>query len=134
MENATGLQKKFLDRQIKQEQAALKTETEQKEKAQREQAETQKGIAIAQALINGALGITGIWAGVISGNPVVDAILKGVLTAALVINTGVQVAAIAAQKYAKGGVLQGKSHADGGIPASVGGSSVELEGGELYYK
>jgi hypothetical protein len=130
LQTATGLQKQFLNQQLKQEQEALNAETKAKEKAQKEQAETQKGIAIAQALINGALGVTGIWAGVISGNPVIDAVLKAVLTAALVVTTATQVAAISSQKFAKGGVLEGNSHANGGIPATVGGRNVELEGGE----
>jgi len=130
LQNATGLQKKFLQQQLKQEKDALDKETKAKEKAQKEQAETQKGIAIAQALINGALGVTGIWAGTISGNPVIDAVIKAVLTAALVVTTATQVAAISSQKFAKGGLLEGNSHANGGIPATVGGRNVELEGGE----
>jgi len=126
LQEATGLQKKFLQQQLKQEQDALNKETAAKEKAQKEQAETQKGIAIAQALINGALGVTGIWAGVISGNPVVDAVLKAVLTAALVVTTATQVAAISSQKFARGGILEGPSHAQGGIKTPFG----ELQGGE----
>jgi TP901 family phage tail tape measure protein len=41
-----------------------------------------------------------------------------------------QLAVISAQKYALGGMVQGKSHAQGGEKFAVGGRVVELEGGE----
>jgi hypothetical protein len=103
LENATGLQKKFLQRQIAQEEEALKKETIIKEKALKKQAETQKAIAISQAVVNGALGVTGILGGQISGNPVVDAVLKAALIAALVATTATEIAVISSQKFAKGG-------------------------------
>ena len=40
----------------------------------------------------------------------------------------VQIATIAKQKFADGGVIQGKSHSQGGVP--VLGGSAEVEGGE----
>ena len=40
----------------------------------------------------------------------------------------VQIATIAKQKFASGGVIQGKSHSQGGVPVMNG--SVEVEGGE----
>lgn len=40
----------------------------------------------------------------------------------------VQIATIAKQKFADGGLLQGKSHAQGGIP--VGNTNIEVEGNE----
>ncbi len=76
--------------------------------------------------MNGALGITGILSGVISGNPVVDAVLKAILIAAQVATTATQIAVISSQKFAKGGILDGPSHANGGIKTAHG----ELEGGE----
>ncbi len=40
-----------------------------------------------------------------------------------------QVATIAAQKFAKGGIIQGASHAGGGVP--IMGGTAEVEGGEV---
>ena len=108
----------------------------------------------AQALMQGAMAIMSIWSGTITGNPVADAIIKGILTAAQVAMTGLQIATINAQapptaelggimddsffeqggqvkeKFAVGGMVQGRSHADGGEKFAVGGKVVELEGGE----
>ena len=80
-----------------------------------------------QAIINGALAITRIAADV----PKSDyGIATGILIGAQVIQTAAQVATIQSQKFAKGGLLVGASHANGGIKTSVGGQSVEFEGGE----
>ena len=108
----------------------------------------------AQALMQGAMAIMSIWSGTITGNPLADAIIKGILTAAQVAMTGLQIATINAQapptaelggimdesffekggqvkqKMATGGMVHGKSHAEGGEKFSVGGRVVELEGGE----
>lgn len=46
------------------------------------------------------------------------------------ITGALQLASIAAQKFAKGGIVEGKSHAQGGEKFAVGGRVVELEGGE----
>jgi len=117
------------------------------------QFERDKKMMKSQALMAGAMAIMNIWAGTISGNPVVDAIIKGIMTAAMVAMTGLQIATINAQppptaelggvmdesffeeggsvkKHARGGMVQGKSHAQGGEKFSVGGRVVELEGGE----
>jgi hypothetical protein len=54
-----------------------------------------------------------------------------VLTGIAIANAGIQTAAILAQKYADGGLLSGPSHAQGGIPFTVGGQAgFEAEGGE----
>ena len=41
----------------------------------------------------------------------------------------IEVAAIASQKFAKGGIIQGDSHANGGVP--IMGGRAEVEGGEI---
>lgn len=46
------------------------------------------------------------------------------------ITGALQLATIAAQKFEKGGLVEGKSHAQGGEKFAVGGRVVELEGGE----
>ena len=122
LQNATGLQKKFLERQVSNEEAALAEQTKAKEKALREQAETAKAIAIVQAIIGAALAITNAFT--------LPPPASFIAAAATAVATAVQIGVIASQKFAKGGILRGKSHAEGGIPASVGGTSIELEGGE----
>tara|TARA_R100000734_G_scaffold19138_1_gene18448 strand:+ start:14411 stop:18193 length:3783 start_codon:yes stop_codon:yes gene_type:complete len=108
------------------------------------QFERDKKMMKAQAIMSGAMAIMSIWSGTISGNPVADAIIKGILTAAQVALTGVQIATIEAQApptaelggimnddfFANGGMVHGRSHAEGGEKFAVGGRVVELEGGE----
>ncbi len=90
---------------------------------------------IVMATINGAVAITKV-----AGQTGIGAIAAAPLMSALV---GAQIAAIAAQKFvgeqggiipddmfAKGGMVVGPSHADGGVKFNVGGRVAELEGGE----
>lgn len=96
-------------------------------KLEKEAFDKKKKIDTLQAIINGALAITRIAADV----PKSDyGIATGILIGAQVIQTAAQVATIQSQKFAKGGLLVGASHANGGIKTSVGGQSVEFEGGE----
>ena len=99
---------------------------------------------IAQAIIGGAQAVMGILAGQGTGNVIADAIIKGVLIAAAVATTAFQIATIKAQApptaelggvmddsfFARGGMVHGRSHAQGGEKFAVGGRVVELEGGE----
>lgn len=89
-------------------------------------AKKQQNLSAIQAAINGALAITSALATV---QPTVPA---GIIAAsAAAATSAVQIAAIKSQKFQKGGLLQGKSHAEGGIPFSVGGKvGFEAEGGE----
>jgi HAMP domain-containing protein len=118
LQTATGLQKKFLLQQVKQEEEALQKETEAREKAQKKQAETQKAIALVQAIVAGALGIANAFTLVPPAS--------FIAAAATAVATGVQIATIASQKFAEGGILSGPSHSSGGIKTAFG----ELEGGE----
>ena len=104
----------------------------QLEQVQRKAFERKKRLDIAQAIINGALAMTQTAANV--GFP-----LQFVFSPFVAAMTAAQIAVIASQKFAKGGVLekfanggmvQGKSHAQGGEKFAVGGRVVELEGGE----
>lgn len=81
---------------------------------------------IAQALMNGALALTKLFTEATVMNPATW-IAAGITTA----TTAAQVAAITAQKYARGGELHGASHANGGIKGSVQGHNIELEGDEV---
>jgi ElaB/YqjD/DUF883 family membrane-anchored ribosome-binding protein len=74
-----------------------------------------------QAVINGALAFTNALA---TTQPLVP--LGLVAGAGVLVSTGVQIAKIESQKFARGGLLKGKSHSNGGIKTAFG----ELEGGE----
>tara|TARA_R110000824_G_scaffold311108_1_gene498312 strand:+ start:68 stop:3058 length:2991 start_codon:yes stop_codon:yes gene_type:complete len=83
-----------------------------------------KAAAVVQAGINGALAITQALAQL---GPIAGALAA----VGIGITTGVQIAKISGAQFADGGVLQGASHSNGGIPFSIGGQSgFEAEGGE----
>ena len=93
--------------------------------------------AIGQALINAALAVTNALA---TTQPLVPA---GIIAAAAVAAaTAVQVASIAAQQFALGGlipraergIIVGPSHANGGVPMVVNGRAIEAEGGEYMQR
>jgi hypothetical protein len=97
-----------------------------REAIEREYRKKQQQAAYLQAIINAAQGITAIWARW-AWNPIVAGILTGIEAAA----TGIQLKVIASQKFAKGGLLVGRSHEQGGIPIRVNGQpGYEAEGGE----
>lgn len=107
---------------INEEQATRKREQIQKQFARKQQA-----VDIGQALINTALGITGAF----TQKPFTPA---NFVMAGLVGAQGLaQVALIKKQKFSKGGVLNGPSHNNGGIPMFSQGGAVygEAEGGEI---
>lgn len=98
------------------------------EELKKEAFEEQKKWNLANAAMNGALAITNLLATVPGGK------LNPAFWVALVFTTMTtlaQTAMIASQKYARGGLLQGASHAQGGIKGSVQGNNIELEGGEV---
>ena len=92
--------------------AKMQKLTEEKEKKEKklkhEQFAREKAANIIQALINGALAITNIWAQW-AGQPIVAAVLTAVAAA----TNAVQIAAIATQSnpYAKGGYIRGRQYA-----------------------
>lgn len=102
---------------------------DKKRKLEAAQFERNKKQQVAQALMNGALGITQAW--VKPGFPLAIA-----LTALIAAQTVAQIAVINSQKpqFAKGGILPGPSHRDGGLPVinpKTGQAVAEVEGGEL---
>ena len=124
LQNATGLQKKFLERQVEQEQEALAEEQKAREKAEKERVKSAQNLALIQAIINGAVAITRAFSDL---GPIAGAITAVGVAAGI----AAQIATIANQQFADGGVLSGPSHAAGGVPVSVGGvGMVEAEGGE----
>jgi len=90
-----------------------------------------KALASAAALIQTYLGATAAYsAGMSIGGPV--GLVLGPVMAGVAIATGLSnVAKINGVQFADGGVLQGDSHANGGIPFTIDGrSGFEAEGGE----
>ena len=103
---------------------------EKKKKLEHDQAVAKKKMQLAQAAINMAMSIS--MAAV--NNWPIPAIPMMALAAA----TGAaQIAAIQSQNipsYGSGGVIQGKSHREGGVQAVVGNSPIELEGNEFIIR
>ena len=94
---------------------------EDKKKLERKRFDEQKKVQTAQAIMSGALAVTNALA--------VQPFWVGIAMAAMAAAaTAVQIATIQSQKYASGGVIEGKSHAQGGV--KVLGGRAEVEGGE----
>ena len=109
------------------------------EQFRREQARKKKAIAIAEVLINSAVGVANVWAQWGSQFPAGPAI-AGVLTGLLATLTAVQIGVIASQTFRKGGVvpsgmMEGASHEQGGIKFGVRGRKemYEMEGNEFIF-
>ncbi len=98
--------------------------------AKKEAFEKDKELKEKQILVELALGIIKI--AVANADKGLAGVYLGIAEAAgLVAIAGVQISAIESQQFAKGGVLNGKSHAQGGIPFTVNGQAgFEAEGGE----
>jgi hypothetical protein len=113
---------------ISQEQADKKLEQIEKRAFKR-----QKAMQISMAIVNTAQAVLKTLAETTDFTPVqalrtANAIAIGALGAA-------QVATIAAQKFQDGGLIQGASHSQGGVPFSVAGrGGFEAEGGEYIVK
>lgn len=99
-----------------------------------------KELAIAQATMSGAQAILSIWSGQITGYPIIDAIIKGALSATTAVTTAKQIQSIKSAKkpkqpkFAKGGLLSigGKRHSAGGTMfTGADGTQFEAEQGEL---
>lgn len=115
------------EKQYEKKLAEIDADAEAKrEELNKEAFEKQKRWNIAQALMNGALALTKLFTEATVINPATW-IAAGITTA----TTAAQIAAIGAQKYARGGELHGASHAQGGIKGNVQGHNIELEGDEV---
>lgn len=100
-----------------------KKQAEQEKRLKHDAFEKERIAAIVQATINGIVGAIAQYEAGPAG------IALSAVVAAL---AAAQIALISSQEnpYAKGGILRGASHAQGGIEYQVGGRMVELEGGE----
>ena len=107
------------EKRIEREEQKLK---DKKEKEEEQQRKKEKDRAVIQAIISTALAVTNA----LATQPFVPVgIAMGSLAAAL---GAAQIAIMKSQKYADGGVIQGKSHSQGGV--KVLGGRAEVEGGE----
>lgn len=108
------------EKRVEKEKEKLEKQKEEEEKKQK-QREHQR--AITDAIISAALAV-------VNGLATKPFVPVGIAMGALAASLGaVQVALIKAQKYKDGGLLQGKSHSEGGI--KVLGGRAEVEGGEF---
>lgn len=111
------------EKRIENEKKALERKAEQEDLKQKKR---QHKRDLIQATINGALAITNA----LTTKPFIPMALIAAGIAAA--TSAVQIALIAKQKYAKGGQLEGRSHAQGGIP--VGNTGIEVEGKEYIIR
>jgi polyhydroxyalkanoate synthesis regulator phasin len=133
MASITERNKKLIQEQVEagvisQEQADKKIEQIEKRAFKR-----QKVVQIATATANAAQGVLAALAQTTDPTPtqslrVANAAMIGILGA-------IQVATVAAQKFQDGGLIQGASHSQGGVPFTVAGrGGFEAEGGEYIVK
>ena len=137
---ARGDRRQHLIDQLNAEMAAQRAAQQQEKKIQKEKEAAQKKQDaldlkrkkaqykrdMMQAIVNGAMAIT---MAAVNYYPV-PAIPMMALAAA---STAAQIAIMASNKpYAKGGLLEGKSHAQGGIP--IPGTGIEVEGKEYVVR
>lgn len=118
----------------KKKEKILADSNKQKERLEKEYNEKRRRMAIVMAVINGALAITEILRSPTA--PFVEPFATAVraVQIGLVVGTTVaQVAALNAQKFARGGRVAGPSHAAGGIPMLHTSGAVvgEMEGDEI---
>ena len=107
------------EKKIEKEKEKLEAKKEREEEEQRKR---EKDRQVVQAIISTALATAN---GLATQPFIPTGIAMGALAAAL---GAAQIAIIKSQKYAEGGVIEGKSHAQGGV--KVLGGRAEVEGGE----
>lgn len=110
--------------QLEKEKIAKKEEQLQKKQdaLEKKRKQQQKQQSLINAIVNTALGVTQA----LSAYPPPA---SWALAAAVGAMGAVQIATISSQKYAQGGIIEGKSHKDGGV--KVLGGRAEVEGGEM---
>jgi hypothetical protein len=101
-------------------------------KIKRENGNKQKRAERTQVALNLITEISSIWQGAATLGPIVGPILGAALTAAALIRSNAALKKIDSTQYAKGGVIHGPSHAQGGVPFTVNRQpGFEAEGGEV---
>jgi hypothetical protein len=133
MASITERNKKLIQEQVEagvlsQEQADKKIE-----KIERKAFKRQKAVQIATATANAAQAVLAALAQTV--DPTLTQSFRVANAAAIGVLGAVQVATVAAQKFQDGGLIQGASHSQGGVPFSVAGrGGFEAEGGEYIVK
>lgn len=126
-EQAYEAEEKLRKKKIDDENKANKKLFEAQKKRDKEDAIFQGLAATAQAVV----------AAFAKGNPIAATIMASISAAAIAAGTAMNINAISKrkfvpQKYADGGFVYGKSHAEGGVPFTVAGrGGYEMEGGEF---
>lgn len=110
--------------QLEKEKIAKKEEALKKKQdaLEKKRKQNQKQQSLVNAIVNTALGVTQALASFPPPASYALAAAVGALGA-------VEIATISSQKYAQGGIIEGKSHKDGGV--KVLGGRAEVEGGEM---
>lgn len=122
--------KKITQEQYNAEKEANDKELAEKEIAIRKKlAAVTKTITIAEIAINLAKELSQINSN-IGVNADLTQTLRIVLSAAAIGRAALQTATVLAQKFAKGGIINGASHDNGGVLGYIAGQNIELEGGE----
>jgi hypothetical protein len=126
---------KAIDEQVQSGALSEEAAEKEKEKIRKEAFEKQKKLDIASATMSYLTGLVQTIAGNAKlGFPlaiIMSSIQSAILTAAYATN----VAKIKKQKFQDGGLIQGESHAKGGVPFTVAGrGGFEAEGGEYIVK
>ena len=98
-------------------------------KVRKQLAAVQKTITLAEIAINLAKELSQINAN-FAVNTDISQTLRTVLTAAAIGRAGLQAATVLAQKFERGGLINGESHERGGVKGYIGNRAIELEGGE----
>lgn len=120
LQETEALKKQQLEKEkIAKKEEALKKKQEALEKKRKQ---NQKQQSLVNAIVNTALGVTQALAAFPPPASYALAAAVGALGA-------VEIATISSQKYAQGGIIEGKSHKDGGV--KVLGGRAEVEGGEM---
>ena len=146
LSTARGDRRQHLIDQLNAEMAAQRASLAQqkkiekeKEKAEHKKADLEYAQAVArkkmqesQALINAAMAVS---MAAVNNWPIPAIPMMSLAAAA----GAAQYAAVKSQyipkpSYGSGGVIQGKSHKEGGVPAVVGNSPIELEGNEFIIR
>jgi hypothetical protein len=89
-----------------------------------------KALAAGQIVLNSIKEVSNIFAGY-SSIPIAGQVLGAIQAALAVSRAAAAVASLSSIKFAKGGMLFGNSHSQGGVPINTPFGMVEAEGGEF---
>jgi hypothetical protein len=136
LENSSGVAAEELRRRIEEEQKLKEKAAIDDEKLRKKQAARNKAFAVADWALKSAQAIMNV---IVSTAADITGISRAIGIAQVTIASGLQLGAILSANYmAKGGsipvngVIQGRSHAEGGVLDVINGQLVEAERGEYF--